>query len=118
MRVRVEFDRPFYGMIFSKGHYSNVNCVHVPAGLGQTQVMMLPQTLNKKEGKGSLIDSRSFFQATFDIALRTCGMSNSVNDGYSSPTPQGSFIENTIIIQYDPLLQEVWDQARKLRCTW
>lgn len=38
MRVRVQFDRPFYGMIFSKGHYSNVNCVHVPSGLGQTQV--------------------------------------------------------------------------------
>jgi hypothetical protein len=74
MRVRVVFDRPFYGMVFSKGHYSNVNCVHVPAGLGQTQ-------------------------ATFDIALRSC-------------------IENTIIVQYDPQLQEVWDQARKLRCTW
>jgi hypothetical protein len=26
--------------------------------------------------------------------------------------------ENTVIIQYDPLLQEVWDQARKIRCTW
>ena len=38
-------------------------------------------------------------QATFDIALRSCGMSSSVNDGYASPTPQGSFIENTIIIQ-------------------
>jgi len=38
MRVRVVFDRPFYGMIFSKGHYSNINCVHVPSGLGQTQV--------------------------------------------------------------------------------
>ena len=36
-RVRVKFDRPFYGMVFSKGFYSNVNCVHVPAGLGQTQ---------------------------------------------------------------------------------
>ena len=24
-------------MVFSKGFYSNVNCVHVPAGLGQTQ---------------------------------------------------------------------------------
>ena len=45
-------------------------------------------------------------------------MVSSVNDGYSSPTPQGAFIENTIIVQYDPLLQEVWDQARKLRCTW
>jgi len=93
MRVRVVFDRPFYGMIFSKGHYSNINCVHVPSGLGQTQ-------------------------ATFDISLQSCGMVASNNDGYGSPTPQGSFIENTIIIQYDPLLQEVWDQARKLRCTW
>ena len=37
MRVRIIFDRPFYGMVFSKGHYSNVNCVHVPSGLGQTQ---------------------------------------------------------------------------------
>ena len=48
MRVRIIFDRPFYGMVFSKGHYSNVNCVHVPAGLGQTQ-------------------------ATFDISLQVCG---------------------------------------------
>jgi len=93
MRVRILFDRPFYGMVFSKGHYSNVNCVHVPSGLGQTS-------------------------ATFDISLQSCGMSSSVNDAYGSPTPQGSFIENTIIIQYDPLLQEVWDQARRLRCTW
>jgi hypothetical protein len=37
MRVRVVFDRPFYGMVFSKGFYSNINCVHVPSGLGQTQ---------------------------------------------------------------------------------
>lgn len=93
MRVRVQFDRPFYGMIFSKGHYRNRNCVHVPSGLGQTQ-------------------------ATFDIALASCGMSASGPNGYSQTTPQGSYIENTIIVQYDPLLQEVWDQARRLRCTW
>jgi len=94
MRVRVVFDRPFYGMVFSKGFYSNVNCVHVPSGLGQTQ-------------------------ATFDIAMGQCGMSTGGNsDSYGAPTPQGSFIENTVIVQYDPLLQEVWDQARKIRCTW
>lgn len=93
-RVRIKFDRPFYGMVFSKGFYSNVNCVHVPAGLGQTQ-------------------------ATFDIAMGQCGMSTGGNsDSYGAPTPQGSYIENTVIVQYDPLLQEVWDQARKIRCTW
>lgn len=30
----------------------------------------------------------------------------------------GLFIENTVIVQYDPQVQEIWDQARKLRCTW
>ena len=27
-------------------------------------------------------------------------------------------MENTIVIQYDPMVQEVWDQARKIKCTW
>lgn len=94
MRVSVSFDRPFYGMIFSKGHYSDQACVHMQSGSG---------SLN----------------AQFEIYLNSCGMSAS--DGgsnYGQPNPAGSFVENTIIIQYDPLVQEVWDQARKLRCTW
>ena len=65
-----------------------------------------------------MLSRRSFFQATFDIALQSCGMSASGSQGYSQQTPQGSYIENTIIVQYDPQLQEVWDQARRLRCTW
>jgi hypothetical protein len=43
---------------------------------------------------------------------------NAADTYNGGPSPQGSYIENTIIIQYDPLLQEVWDQARKMRCTW
>lgn len=35
-----------------------------------------------------------------------------------SQAGSGTFFENTIIIQFDPQVQEVWDQARKLRCTW
>ncbi|XP_076043829.1 transmembrane protein dusky-like [Oratosquilla oratoria] len=94
MRVSVEFDRPFYGMIFSKGFYSDPNCVHVQ-----------PET-------GTL-------QAQFDIYLNNCGMTSSSNSAnVGQPTPSGTFIENTVIIQYDPLVQEVWDAARKLRCTW
>ncbi|XP_054267746.1 uncharacterized protein LOC128989759 [Macrosteles quadrilineatus] len=95
MRVNIEFDRPFYGMIFSKGFYSDPHCIHL------------------KPGSGHL-------SATFEIFLNSCGMSSSANHntggGYS--TPSGSYVENTIIIQYDPYVQEVWDQARKLRCTW
>ena len=93
MRVSVDFDRPFYGMIFSKGHYSDGNCVHMQPGTG---------ALN----------------AQFEIYLNSCGMAASETGNYGQPNPAGSFVENTIIIQYDPLVQEVWDQARKLRCTW
>ncbi|XP_066972604.1 uncharacterized protein dyl [Macrobrachium rosenbergii] len=93
MRVNVEFDRPFYGMIFSKGYYSDQNCVHVQPGSGR-------------------------LQAQFDIYLNSCGMTSSSSGNYGQPTPSGTFIENTVIIQYDPLVQEVWDAARKLRCTW
>ena len=59
-------------------------------------------------------------EADTKFTLFQCGMSTGGNsEAYSgSPTPQGSYIENTIIVQYDPLLQEVWDQARKMRCTW
>jgi len=94
MRVSVEFDRPFHGTIFSKGHYSDSSCVHM------------------RPGSGTL-------HAQFDIYLNSCGMSSSQGgDNYGQPTPAGTFIENTVIIQYDPLVQEVWDAARKLRCTW
>jgi hypothetical protein len=44
--------------------------------------------------------------------------SQAAGGGYGAPSPAGTFVENTIIIQYDPLVQEVWDQARRLRCTW
>lgn len=32
MKVNIEFDRPFNGLVFSKGHYSDPKCVHLPAG--------------------------------------------------------------------------------------
>lgn len=96
MRVNIEFDRPFYGMIFSKGFYSDPHCVHLKPGTGH-------------------------LSATFEIFLNSCGMSSSANHkvtAYGSPAASGSYVENTIIIQYDPYVQEVWDLARKLKCTW
>ena len=50
-----------------------------------------------------------------------CGMTSSEQtgtNGVSNSPGSGLFIENTIIIQYDPQVQEIWDQARRLRCTW
>lgn len=96
MKVSITFDKPFYGIIFSKGHYSNVNCVHLPAGQGRSQ-------------------------ATFDISINACGTTGNTENGlygYGSQSGSGTYFENTIVVQYDPQVQEVWDQARKLRCTW
>lgn len=94
IRVNIKFDRPFYGMVFSKGFYSDPKCIHLTAGSGT-------------------------ITASFEIFLNQCGMTSSGNtETNGQPNPAGSFVENTVIIQYDPLVQEVWDQARKLRCTW
>ena len=96
MKVYIEFDKPFYGIIFSKGHYSDVNCVHLPAGLGRNN-------------------------AKFDVSINSCGTTGNTENGlygYGADSGSGTFFENTIVVQYDPQVQEVWDQARKLRCTW
>lgn len=96
MKVFLSFDKPFYGIVFSKGHYSNGNCVHLPAGLGRTSV-------------------------NFEISIHACGTSGNTENGlygYGADSGSGTYFENIIVIQYDPQVQEVWDQARKLRCTW
>ncbi|XP_067143096.1 cuticlin-3-like [Centruroides vittatus] len=95
MKVAIEFDRPFYGLIFSKGHYTYGSCIHVPAGLGKQAVY-------------------------FDILINMCGTHGDTESLYGLGVIDkiGSYFENTIIIQYDPQVQEVWDLARKLRCTW
>lgn len=96
MKVHLQFDKPFFGIVFSKGHYSNINCVHLPAGLGRAA-------------------------ATFDIGIHACGTSGTTENGlygYGHESGSGTYFENIIVVQYDPQVQEVWDQARKLRCTW
>lgn len=96
MKVNLEFDRPFYGAVFSKGHFNDAKCVHLTPGSGHVT-------------------------ANFDIFLGACGMTSSEstpNSPSSTSIGNGLYIENTIIIQYDAQVQEIWDQARRLRCTW
>ena len=38
IQVRMDFDQPFHGMVFSKGHFSDQNCVHLPAKSGATSI--------------------------------------------------------------------------------
>ncbi|XP_045107484.1 uncharacterized protein LOC123502374 [Portunus trituberculatus] len=48
-------------------------------------------------------------QYEFQIHYDGCG---------TKPDMGGKFYENTIIVQYDPDLIEVWDEAKRLRCEW
>ncbi|KAJ8682695.1 hypothetical protein QAD02_018487 [Eretmocerus hayati] len=96
MKVYLAFDKPFYGIVFSKGHYSNGNCVYLPAGLGKSSV-------------------------NFEIGIHACGTAGNTENAlyaFGGETGSGTYFENIVVIQYDPQVQEVWDQARKLRCTW
>ncbi|XP_034949871.1 uncharacterized protein [Chelonus insularis] len=96
MKVFLGFDKPFFGIVFSKGHYSNSNCVHLSPGSGKTSV-------------------------NFEIGIHACGTAGNTENGlygYGAESGSGTYFENIIVIQYDAQVQEVWDQARKLRCTW
>ncbi|XP_013778928.1 uncharacterized protein LOC106463446 [Limulus polyphemus] len=89
MTVHVEFDRPYNGIIFSKGHYSTASCRYV----------------NPRSGRNSY---------EFVIPMSGCGtVANDNIDG----TGQFGF-DNTIIFQNDELFQEIWDVARKISCGW
>ena len=80
MKVYLSFDKPFYGIVFSKGHYSNVNCVHLPAGLGRSSV-------------------------NFEISIHACGTAGNTENGlygYGAESGSGTYFENIIVIQYDP----------------
>lgn len=50
---------------------------------------------------------KTFF--TFRIAYARCG---------TKPDLNGQFYENTVVVQYDKDLLEVWDEAKRLRCEW
>lgn len=71
------------GVIFSKGHYSYGNCVHLPAGSGRSSVY-------------------------FDIGINSCGTTGNTQNGlygHGGQSGSGTFFENTVIIQYDPQVQ-------------
>ncbi|XP_022825776.1 uncharacterized protein LOC111355902 [Spodoptera litura] len=46
---------------------------------------------------------------SFRIAYAKCG---------TKPDLHGQFYENTVVVQYDKDLLEVWDEAKRLRCEW
>ena len=84
MEVQLSFDKPFTGLVFSKGQYGSDNCVYV----------------QPKSGRNNF---------RFSIIYNGCG---------TKPDAKGKFYENTVVVQYDEELIEVWDEAKRLRCEW
>ncbi|KAK2719599.1 uncharacterized protein LOC136037321 [Artemia franciscana] len=84
MEVQLSFDRPFNGLVFSKGAFGAGECSYVQPNSAQ----------------------QSF---RFSILYNSCG---------TKPDMNGKFYENTIVVQYDEELIEVWDEAKRLRCEW
>lgn len=51
----------------------------------------------------------------FSVPIEGCGTTGQLE---AATRTQDMYFENTIIIQTDPIIQEEWDVARNIRCTW
>ncbi|OQV21370.1 hypothetical protein BV898_04579 [Hypsibius exemplaris] len=89
IKVSVEFDRPFDGIIYTKGHFTDETCTYA------------------KEGS-------SLRNQNFTISTDACGSL----DNNHAEAANSSITEATVIIQNDPLFQDANDVARRIRCSW
>ncbi|KAG8181383.1 hypothetical protein JTE90_025930 [Oedothorax gibbosus] len=48
-------------------------------------------------------------QTTFSVSYDACG---------TRSDPHGKFYENTVVVQYDDVVIEAWDEAKRIRCEW
>ncbi|XP_050306190.1 mediator of DNA damage checkpoint protein 1-like isoform X2 [Anthonomus grandis grandis] len=89
MTINIEFNREFNGVIYSKGYYSNPECLYVKENSGQTKY-------------------------SFTVNLEMCG-TQFVTAGEIADQ---SYLENVLVIQNESGIQEVWDTVRSVRCLW
>ncbi|XP_011259963.1 uncharacterized protein LOC105253552 isoform X2 [Camponotus floridanus] len=90
MTINIEFNRAFDGLIYSKGFYMNPECRYVEQNSGQTQY-------------------------SFTVNLESCG-TQFIND-FEGEAGQ-AYLENVLVLQNEPGIQEVWDTVRRVRCLW
>jgi len=90
MSVTIDFSQPFNGIIYSKGFYSDDRCRYV--------------------SKNSRQSAHSFWISSSSM----CGSKMRQLPGDNSRTQ----LSNTIIIQNDEAIQEIWDVARTISCDW
>lgn len=89
MTINIEFNRQFDGVIYSKGFYNMPECRYV----------------NEKSGQK---------EYSINLKLDTCG-TKFIN---AFDTEGQSYLENVLVLQNEPGIQEVWDTVRAVRCLW
>ncbi|XP_076225154.1 uncharacterized protein LOC116430426 isoform X1 [Nomia melanderi] len=90
MTINIEFNRAFDGIIYSKGYYATPECRYVAQNSGQTKY-------------------------SFTVNLDSCG-TQFIND-FAGDAGQ-AYLENVLVLQNEPGIQEVWDTVRRVRCLW
>ncbi|XP_039314434.1 uncharacterized protein LOC105196070 isoform X2 [Solenopsis invicta] len=90
MTVNVEFNTVYDGLIYSKGYFMNPECTHVKQNSGLTQY-------------------------SFTLTMGTCG-TQFISD-FEGESGQ-AYLENVLVLQNEPGIQEVWDKVQRVRCLW
>ncbi|XP_071451441.1 uncharacterized protein [Hetaerina americana] len=68
--------------------------------------------------KGQYGDPRCVYVAPLDDGGRVFRFRIAYSRCGTRPDHRGQFYENTVVVQYDRDLLEVWDEAKRLRCEW
>ncbi|KAF2879680.1 hypothetical protein ILUMI_26486 [Ignelater luminosus] len=89
MTINIEFNRQFDGIIYSKGHYNSPECRYVKENTARTKY-------------------------SFTVSLNSCG--TQFRNAFD--TEGRSYLENVLVLQNEPGIQEVWDTIRAVRCLW
>ncbi|CAH2252075.1 jg13874 [Pararge aegeria aegeria] len=89
MTINIEFNKPYNGIIYSQDHFKDADCVYVKENSNQIKY-------------------------SFTVSLNKCGtrfFSDFENEGQA-------YLENVLVLQNEPGIQEVWDHIRRVRCLW
>ncbi|KAL1455149.1 hypothetical protein WDU94_009264 [Cyamophila willieti] len=89
MTINIEFDKPYEGIIYSKGFYNNPQCRYVQPNTNEIKY-------------------------TIDVQLNSCG--TEFIDEFNQGRP--AYLENVLVFQNEPGIQEAWDFIKRVRCTW
>jgi len=98
MKLRVKFNDTFSGLIYSAGYSYDTDCIYI---------------------NGTGVNEYEFY-----IQLNRCGTlggsdHNKKRDAkYKNTEPTKNYMWNTVTIQYNPLIEEEWDEHFKVTCEY